>query len=155
MKGDLDSAFPFGSGIVSYLSVSDRPSISKRAARRLIQQAFVLTGRDRSVRQHIREAHVLTLWVLEDWNFEWTVIVDRGRIRFDRRPARAPDITLTWPDAAAFLAAIEEGRVPDDSRVLAGNRDLLVYVEPIYKSFCRWLGQVIQYPVDDADNPLM
>jgi hypothetical protein len=121
----------------------------------LIQQAFVLTGRDRSVRQHIREAHVLTLWVLEDWNFEWTVIVDRGRIRFDRRPARAPDITLTWPDAAAFLAAIEEGRVPDDSRVLAGNRDLLVYVEPIYKSFCRWLGQVIQYPVDDADNPLM
>lgn len=121
----------------------------------MIQQAFVLTGRDRSVRQHIREARLETLWVLEDWNFEWTVTIDRGRIRFDRRPTRTPDVTLAWPDAAAFLAAIEEARAPDDSRVLAGNRDLLVYVEPVYKSFCRSLGEVIKYPVDDAGNPLM
>jgi hypothetical protein len=135
--------------------VTDRPSISKRAARRLIQQAFVLTGRDRTVRQHIREARVLTLWVLEDWQFEWTVAIDRGRVRFDRRPTRAPDITLTWPDAAAFFAAIEEGRAPDESKVLAGNRDFLVYVEPVYKTFCRSLAEVIKYPVDDAGNPLM
>lgn len=121
----------------------------------MIQQAFVLTARERSVRQHIREARVLTLWVLEDWGFEWTVAIDRGKIRFDRRPTRAPGITLTWPDAAEFLSAIEEGRVPDDSRVIAGNRDFLVYVEPVYKSFCRSLEQVLKYPVDDVGNPLM
>jgi hypothetical protein len=145
-----------GSGIVSYLNVPDRPSISKRAARRIIQQAFVLTGRDRSVRQHIREARIETLWVLEDWNFEWTVSIDRGKVRFDRRPARAPDITLTWPEAAGFLASIQGGRAPDDSRVLAGNvGDFRTFVEPVYRSFCRLLEQVIQYPVDDAGNPLM
>ena len=93
--------------------------------------------------------------MLEDWNFEWTVMIDRGKVRFDRRPARAPDITLTWPEAAAFLAAIEEGRTPDDSRVAAGNLDLLTYVEPVYRSFCRLLEQVIQYPIDDAGNLLM
>ena len=133
----------------------DRPSISKRAARRLIQQAFVLTGRERSVRQHIREARLETLWVLEDWNFEWTVIIDRGRVWFDRRPTRTPDVTLTWPDAAEFLSAIQEGRAPDASRVLGGRHDLLTYVEPVYKSFCRLLERVIEYPVDDAGNPLM
>jgi hypothetical protein len=138
------------------LNVPDRPSISKRAARRLIQQAFVLTGRDRSVRQHIREARIETLWVLEDWNFEWTVSIARGKVRFDRRPARTPDITLTWPEAAGFLASIQEGRAPDDFRVLTGNvGDFRIFVEPVYRSFCRLLEQVIEHPVDDAGNPLM
>src|SRR5574340_1551292 len=102
--------FAPGSGIVSYLNVPDRPPISKRAARRLIQQAFVLTGRDRSVRQHIREARLETLWVLEDWNFEWTIVLDRGRLRFKRRASRTPDMTLSWPEAAKFFASIQEGR---------------------------------------------
>ena len=144
-----------GSGIVCYLNVPDRPPISKRAARRLIQQAFVLTGRDRTVRQHIREARLATVWVLEDWKFEWTVTIDRGKVRFDRRPTRTPHMTLTWPDAAEFLAAVQEGRVPDDSKVMAGNPDLRTYVEPVYRSFCRSLEQVIKHPIDDAGNPLM
>jgi hypothetical protein len=135
--------------------VPDRPSISKRAARRLIQQAFVLTGRDRSVRQHIREARVATLWILEDWHFEWTVTLDRGKVRFDRRPVRVPDMTLTWPNAADFLASIEQGRAPDDFLSMEGNLGLRTYVDPVYRSFCRSLQQVIEYPVDDADNPLM
>ena len=132
-----------------------RPSISKRAARRLIQQAFVLTGRDRTVRQHIREARVATLWMFEDWNFEWTVMIDRGKLRFDRRPARAPDMTLTWPTAADFFATIEEGRSPDGSLAMEGNLEFRSYVEPVYRSFCRSLQHVIQYPVDDAGDPLM
>ena len=135
--------------------MADRPSISKRAARRLIQQAFVLTARERSVRQHIREARIETLWVLEDWNFAWTVSIDRGKIRFDRRPTRAPDVTLTWPDAAEFLTAAQEGRMADDSRVLAGDPASRAYAETVYRSFCRSLEQVIKYPVDDAGNPLM
>lgn len=144
-----------GSGIVSNLKVSHRPTISKRAARRLIQQAFVLTGRDRSVRQHIREVRLATLWVLEDWNFEWTVTIDRGKVRFDRRPARVPDMTLRWPDAGNFLARIQEGRAPDDSMQIAGEADYRTYVEPVYRSFCRSLEQVIKDPIDDAGNPLM
>lgn len=155
-NASVDSAFARGSGIVTYLNVAHRPPISKRAARRLIQQAFVLTGRDRSVRQHIREARIETLWALEDWNLEWTVMIDRGKIRFDRRPTRAPDVTLSWPDGAEFLAAVQEGRAPDDSRAMEGNLgDFRTFVEPVYRSFCRSLEQVIKYPVDDAGNPLM
>ncbi|HET9177177.1 MAG TPA: hypothetical protein VFQ24_02335 [Terriglobia bacterium] len=133
----------------------DRPSISKRAARRLIQQAFVLTGRDRNVRQHIREARLETLWVLEDWNFEWTIILDRGRLRFERRPSRMPDIVLKWPDAADFFGSIQEVRAPDGPMSMEGDLGLRKYVEPVFRSFCRSLEQVIKYPVDDAGNPLM
>ena len=60
--------------------VPDQPSISKRAARRVIQRAIVLTGRDRSVRQNIREVRIATLWVLENWNHERTVNLERGMV---------------------------------------------------------------------------
>ncbi len=143
------------SGIVSYLQVPDQPPISKRAARRLIQQAFVLTGRNRTVRQHIREARLATLWILEDWDFEWTVLLDRGKVRFERRPVRVPDMTLTWPNAAEFFDSIEDGRAPDDSMSMEGNISLRTYVDPVYRTFCRSLQHVIECPVDDAGDPLM
>ena len=78
---------------------------SKRAARRILQRAFVLTGRDRALRQHIREARFTTVWILEDWDLVWTVIIDRGKIDFERRPARHPDLTLTWPTAVDFFSS--------------------------------------------------
>ena len=78
---------------------------SKRAARRILQRAYVLTGRDRTLRQHIREARFTTLWILEDWDFAWTVIVDRGRIEFERRPAKHPDLTFSWPTADGFFSS--------------------------------------------------
>ena len=135
--------------------MSDRPSISKRAARRLLQRAFVLVGRDRTVRQHIREASVITLWVLEDWRFEWTVTLERGKVHFDRRPARAPDMTLTWPSAEEFFNALWEGRNPDSSLLLEGDLGERRYLDPVYGAFCRLSQQVLRYPFDDAENPLM
>jgi hypothetical protein len=137
------------------LNVPDRPPISKRAARRLIQQAFVLTGRDRSVRQHIREARLTALWVLKDWNFDWTVNLDRGRIRLDRRPPRMPDMILSWPSAEEFFTSMQEGHVPNESLEIDGDLALRQYVDPVYRSFCRSLQLVIKYPFDDAGNPLM
>jgi hypothetical protein len=77
---------------------------SKRAARRLIQRALVLTGRDKQLRQHLREARLTTLWILEDWDLVWTVIIDRGKIEFERRPAKHPDLTLTWQTANEFFS---------------------------------------------------
>lgn len=121
----------------------------------MIQQAFVLTSRDRTVRQHIREARVATLWVLEDWNFEWTVTIDRGKVRFERRPTRVPDIILRWPDAGEFFASIQEGHAPDNSMEKEGGADFRQYVEAVYRSFCRSLEHVMKNPVDDAGNTLM
>jgi len=121
----------------------------------MIQQACVLTGRDRSVRQHIREARLATHWVLADWDFEWTVNLDRGKVRFERRPASAPDVTLTWPSAAEFLTSIEEGRAPDAAMVFEGKLELRNSVLLVYKSFCRSLEKVMANPVDDAGNTLV
>jgi len=135
--------------------VLDRPSISKRAARRLLQRAFVLVGRDRPVRQHIREARITTLWVLEDWNFEWTVAIERGKVQFDRRPAHAPALTLAWPSAEEFFNALWEGRSPDDSLLLEGDVRGRRYSDPVYNAFCRVFQQVLHDPFDDAGNPLM
>ena len=46
------------------------PALSKRGARRAIQRAFVRVGRERAIRQHLREAELTTLWTIEDWGFE-------------------------------------------------------------------------------------
>ena len=79
---------------------------SKRAARRIIQRAFVLAGRDKPLRQHIREARFTTLWILEDWDLAWTVIVDRGKLEFERRLAKHPDLTFSWPTADKFFTSV-------------------------------------------------
>jgi len=115
----------------------------------------VLTGRDRSVRQHIREVRIATVWVLEDWNFEWTVEIDHGKLRFERRPPRAPDVTLTWPSADDFFRNIGEGRTPDTHLAIEGSVAHRGYVDIVYRGFCRQLEQVIKYPFDDAGNPLL
>ena len=47
-----------------------------------------MAGRDRVVRQHIREARVTTLWALEDWRFEWTVALERGKVLFGEEFAK-------------------------------------------------------------------
>jgi hypothetical protein len=95
--------------------VSHRPEfeqapggLSKRAAQRLIQRAFVLAGRNRNVRQHIREADLSSVWTIEDWDLEWAVAIRRGKLDFDRRLPHQPDIRVTWPTAEGFFAEMEE-----------------------------------------------
>ncbi len=120
----------------------------------MIQHALVLAGRDRNVRQHIREARAITLWVLEDWQLEWTVALDRGKVQFDRRPARSPALTLTWQSAEEFFVALWEGRDPADSLRLEGDLALRRYSDPVYSAFCRALQQVLHHPFDGAGNRL-
>ncbi len=128
---------------------------SKRAARRMIQRAFVLTGRDKTVRQHIREVHLTTSWLLEDWHFSWTVIVDRGRISFERRPARQPDLRLSWRTAKAFFNRAETSEIPVEDVVLEGERTPRRSFEPVLKGFFESLGHVLRNPVDEEGESLM
>jgi hypothetical protein len=123
--------------------------LSRRAARRLIQRATVLAGRDRNVRQHIREARVTMHWVLEDWGFEWTVILDRGRIKFDRRPVRHPDVTLSWREAASFFASAREGRDNRNDYSVGGGAEFRRYADLIWKALRFSLGDVLRFPFDD------
>lgn len=129
--------------------------LSKRAARRLIQRAFVLLGRDKHVRQHIREAEVVSLWTLEDWDFVWTVILDRGKIAFERRPAKKPDLTLKWKSAEHFLKHVDMGAVPEGEMEFGGRQDLRRFREDFLKWFLQSLRHVMRNPVDDAGESLL
>jgi hypothetical protein len=128
---------------------------SKRAALRILQRAFVLTGRDRQLRQHIREARFTTLWVLEDWDLVWTVIIDRGKIEFERRPAKHPDLTLSWQTANEFFSCARESASPESCLELAGNLELRRVASNLLKCFLGHLGHVLRNPVDGAGESLL
>lgn len=129
-------------------------TLSKRAARRLIQRAFVLAGRDRHLRQHLREVRLSALWLLEDWNVSWTVELDRGRLQFLRRPTKHPDVTLTWPSAEEFFRQVEDGEPRHLGFECQGTLAARRLLDAVAKTFSACLRQVLQNPVDDAGDPL-
>jgi hypothetical protein len=128
---------------------------SKRAARRILQRAFVLTGRDRQLRQHIREARLTTLWIVEDWDLVWSVIIDRGRIEFERRPAKHPDLTLSWQTANELFSCAGESAWPESNLGSAGNLGLQRVASNLLKCFFGHLGHVLRNPVDGAGESLL
>lgn len=130
-------------------AVADPTALSKRAARRLIQRAFVLAGRDRNVRQHMRSAKCLTLWVIEDWELEWTVILDRGKMVFDRRPTKRPDLTLTWPTSQEFFKQVAVGTRKDNAPDHSGDAGLWKFGQVAFSAFCAALREVLSDPVDE------
>jgi len=146
MVSDEGEVQPFGA--------VDTASLSKRAARRLIQRAFVLAGRDRNVRQHIREPRGAILWVIEDWDLAWTIFLDKGKLVFDRRPAKHPDLTLTWPTADEFFSQIESATQRDDLPERTGNAQLWKFGQPVYAAFQVALREVLLDPVDEDGTRL-
>jgi hypothetical protein len=130
-------------------AVDDPASLSKRASRRIFQRAFVLASRDRNVRQHIREAHCSILWVIEDWDFDWTVVLDRGKLDFDRRPTKRPDLTLTWHTAKEFFKQVESESRKDDGPERVGDASVWKFAQPVYAAFCASLREVLKNPVDE------
>jgi len=136
-------------------STPDFTLLSRRAARRLIQRAFVIAGRDWSVRQQIREVRFTTLWILEEWDFAWSVLLERGKLTFERRPARKPDATLTWPTAREFCAQVEQGNLLGEAWRYEGRDELRRIVEPLFRVFAQALSAVLQSPVDENGDPLV
>ncbi len=128
---------------------------SKRAARRLIQRAFVLVERDKHVRQHIREVQLTSVWVLEDWDLSWTVLISRGHIEFDRRPAKHPDLILRWNSAEDFFNQAETGTPVPEQVIVEGEPALRRAAGPVSKALFRSLGSVLRHPVDDQGESLL
>jgi len=147
---------------------------SKRAARRIVQRAFVLTGRDRHLRQQIRSARVATLWNLEDWDLVWTIFIDRGRLEFERRPAKHPDLIFNWQNASDFFLAASDDRrlaavtaglgqspgsaVHGDAQTaltLTGNVELRRLAGNLLQCFLGHLGHVLRNPVDGSGESLL
>lgn len=125
-------------------SAAGLPQLSKRAARRLIQRAFVLAGRDRNVRQHIRQANVTTLWTIEDWGLAWTVVLERGRVEFERRPTKKPDVSFGWLTAKEFFRHIETDAPGEGTSEVAGDLALRRFTEPVCQAFRSSLRELLR-----------
>lgn len=130
-------------------------ALSKRAARRITQRAFVLMGRDKTLRQQIRESEITTLWVIEDWEMEWTVYLHRGKFEVERRPAKHPDVTLTWPTAEQFFAQVDRPRESDVQVQIEPPPDHRRYFETLLRGFFACLRRVLANPVDDVGESLL
>jgi hypothetical protein len=143
------------------VSLPNSLPFSRRAARRLIQRAWVLASRDRTARQHVRELRLTTLWVLEDWDFSWTVLFERGQITFDRRPAKSPRAAFTWPSATRFFNEVALGSLPTLSNPneagfrYEGPPELRRTLEPVCRAFVSALQQVLRDPIDENGDPLL
>lgn len=131
------------------------PALSKRGARRVIQRAFVLVGRERAIRQHLREAELTTLWAIEDWGLEWTVVFDHGRLEFHRGRAGKPRLTCAWRTADDFFSHIEARAPGPGTFECTGDPAVRKLAEPVFAAFAIALRTVLANPVDDGGEPLL
>jgi hypothetical protein len=131
------------------------PELSKRAVRRLIQRAFVLAGRNRKVRDHLRHANLVTLWIIEDWGLRWTVSVARGKVGFERRPAKRPDATLHWLTAEQFFLEIASNLPGVTTLEETSARAHRRFIQPLYHAFRSSLVDLMRNPMDEDGEPLL
>jgi hypothetical protein len=130
-------------------------SLSKRAARRIIQRAFVLMGRDKVLRQQIRESEITTLWIVEDWELEWTVFLHRGRFEVERRPAKHPDVTLAWPTAEEFFQQVDRSGDAGVQFQILPAQERRRFFDTLLRGFFACLRHVLANPVDDVGESLL
>ena len=135
--------------------VDPATSLSKRAARRVIQRAFVLMGRDKLLRQQIRECETITLWIVEDWELEWTVHLHRGKFEVERRPAKHPDVTLSWATAEEFFAQVDHTGAAPLAFQMIPPQDQRRFFETLMRGFFTCLRRVLAHPFDDAGESLL
>ncbi|MGO8789593.1 MAG: hypothetical protein ACLQVL_19710 [Terriglobia bacterium] len=130
-------------------------SLSKRAARRIIQRAFVLMGRDKVLRQQIRESEITTLWIVEDWELEWTVFFHRGKFAVERRPAKHPEVTLSWPTAEEFFKQVDRSGETNVQVQILPAQEHRRFFETLLRGFFACLRHVLANPVDDVGESLL
>ncbi|MFB3923156.1 MAG: hypothetical protein ACE145_15660 [Terriglobia bacterium] len=131
------------------------PSLSKRGARRVIQRAFVLVGRERSIRQHIRQVELNTCWGIADWGLEWTVVIDHGRLDFHRGHIGRPQVTYYWETGERFLEHVESKTTPEKGFELVSDPVWRRVVEPVFNSFLAATRAVLADPVDDDGERIL
>lgn len=124
-------------------------SLSKRGARRVIQRAVVLMGRDKALRQKLRSVELTTRWLIEDWGSEWTVIVDEGHIAFHRGHVGKAQVNFFWKTGDDFLAHLEAMQAPTEGFELECEPDMKRLVDTVFQAFLLTLRGVLADPVDD------
>lgn len=109
----------------------------------------MLVGRERAIRQHIREVELNTHWAIEDWGLEWTVVFDHGRLEFHRGHIGKPQVTYLWGAGDEFLAQVESGTAPRNALHMVADPIWRRVVDPVFKSFLTTFRTVLADPIDD------
>jgi hypothetical protein len=130
-------------------------SLSKRAARRIIQRTFVLMGKDKFLRQQIRESEITTLWIVEDWELEWTLLLHRGKFEMERRPAKHPDVTLSWSTAEEFFRQVDRSGDANVEVQIVPAQEHRRFFETLLRGFFSCLRHVLANPVDALGESLL
>lgn len=130
-------------------------ALSKRAARRVIQRAFVLVGRDKALRQNLRSVVLTTRWMIEDWGLEWTVVVDEGHLEFHRGHVGKAQVSSIWKSGDDFLGQFVNGTSPGDGFELECEPALRRVVDLLFGAFGKKLKAVLDEPIDDDGVRLM
>jgi hypothetical protein len=112
-------------------------------------------GRDKALRQQVRECNMTTLWILEDWELGWTVYLHRGKFEVERRPAKRPDVTLTWPTAETFFQQADgTGDGPVEVQIIP-LQEHRRFFDTFLRGFFACLRHVLANPVDDVGETLL
>ncbi len=130
-------------------------SLSKRAARRIIQRTFVLMGKDKALRQLIRESEITTVWMIEDWELEWTVLLHRGKFEIERRQSKHPHATLCWPTAEGFFRQVDRPGEAGVEVQIIPEQDHPRFFETLLRGFFSTLRNVLENPVDAVGQNLL
>ena len=130
-------------------------SLSKRAARRIIQRTFVIMGKDKVLRQLIRESDIITVWMIEDWELEWTVLLRRGKFEVERRQSKHPNVTLTWPTAEEFFRQVDRSGDASVQVQMTPEQDHPRFFETLLRGFFSTLRSVLENPIDAVGQNLL
>ena len=112
-------------------------------------------GRDKVLRQQIRESEITTLWIVEDWELEWTVFLHRGKFEVERRPAKHPDVTLAWPTAEEFFQQVDRSGDANVQVQILPAQEHRRFFETLLRGFFACLRHVLANPVDDVGESLL
>ncbi len=112
-------------------------------------------GRDKALRQQIREVEITTLWIIEDWELAWTVFLHRSRFELERRPAKHPDVTLAWPTAEQFFQQAHRSSVFNVQVEISPPQNRRRFFETLLRGFFDCLRHVLENPVDDVGESLI
>ena len=107
------------------------------------------------MRHQIRESELITLWIIEDWDLEWTVFLHRGRFEVERRPAKHPAVTLSWPTAKEFFEQVDRAASAGIQAKILPAQERHRFFETLLRGFFACLRHVLATPVDDVGESLL
>ena len=131
-------------------------SLSKRAARRIIQRTFVLMGKDKvsaAANPRIAKSPRFGSWKTGRWSGR--CFSTAGSLKLERRPAKHPDVTLSWPTAEEFFHQVDRSGDANVQVQILPEQEHRRFFETLLRGFFSCLRHVLANPVDAVGESLL